>query len=201
MNKIDNLNRPTRGKGLLEPFLAYLRAKKANKLIPDKIRQGRILDIGCGSFPYFLSHTAFREKFAVDQQTPYEVFPEIMWHVIDLSTSVSLPFSEDFFHVITMLAVIEHLNPSRLTELLSQVYRILSPGGLLIITTPTAWSSPLLKWMSKIFLVSADEINDHKYTYTLPLIGWYFGKVGFEMEKVKYGYFEGFLNMWGLAEK
>jgi hypothetical protein len=57
----------TRGKGLLEPLLARLRTQRANLLIPPELREGRILDIGCGSYPYFLAHTAFKEKFAVDQ--------------------------------------------------------------------------------------------------------------------------------------
>ena len=57
----------TRGKGLLEPILADLRAQKANKLIPSSLRSGRILDIGCGTYPYFLAHTSFEEKFAIDQ--------------------------------------------------------------------------------------------------------------------------------------
>ena len=57
----------TRGKGLLEPTLAHLRTQRANRLIPTDLRAGRILDIGCGSFPYFLAHTSFEEKFAVDQ--------------------------------------------------------------------------------------------------------------------------------------
>jgi hypothetical protein len=47
----------TRGRGLLEPWLAKMRAQRANRLIPAELRAGRILDIGCGSFPYFLSHT------------------------------------------------------------------------------------------------------------------------------------------------
>ena len=45
----------TRGKGLLEPMLADLRAQRANKLIPSTSRTGRILDIGCGTYPYFLA--------------------------------------------------------------------------------------------------------------------------------------------------
>ena len=57
----------TRGKGLLEPMLADLRAQRANKLIPSSLRTGRILDIGCGTYPYFLAHTSFAEKFAIDQ--------------------------------------------------------------------------------------------------------------------------------------
>jgi hypothetical protein len=57
----------TRGKGFLEPFLARQRAQTANQLIPPQLRQGRILDIGCGTYPYFLAHTEFEKKFAIDQ--------------------------------------------------------------------------------------------------------------------------------------
>jgi hypothetical protein len=45
------IKRFTRGKGFFEPFLARLRAKKANRLITKDLRGGRILDIGCGTFP------------------------------------------------------------------------------------------------------------------------------------------------------
>ena len=62
-----NLRGATRGHGLLEPFLARQRAKIANRLIPHELRLGRILDIGCGTFPYFLAHTEFEKKFAIDQ--------------------------------------------------------------------------------------------------------------------------------------
>ena len=57
----------TRGKGLLEPTLAHLRTQPGNRLVTADFRAGSVLDIGCGSFPYFLSHTWFEEKFAVDQ--------------------------------------------------------------------------------------------------------------------------------------
>ena len=57
----------TRGHGLLERFLARKRACMANQLIPSHLRNGRILDIGCGSFPYFLLNTVFTEKCGLDK--------------------------------------------------------------------------------------------------------------------------------------
>jgi 2-polyprenyl-3-methyl-5-hydroxy-6-metoxy-1,4-benzoquinol methylase len=191
----------TRGHGLLEPFLARLRSQKANQLVPDHLRQGRILDIGCGSYPYFLSHTYFREKYAIDQNEMPEPIRDIAWHLLDLNSVSALPFQENYFSVITMLAVIEHLDPVALVGLFSDIYHKLIPGGLLIITTPSAWSDNLLCGMAKIGLVSAEEIKEHVYAYTLPLLGWYFGKAGFSMEKIRFGYFEFGLNMWAVAEK
>jgi len=194
----------TRGKGLLEPMLADLRAQRANKLIPSSLRTGRILDIGCGSYPYFLAHTSFAEKFAIDQiplpqQTAAEL--RIESFTLDLEVKPRLPFQDNFFEAVTLLAVVEHLDPAHMAALFKEIYRVLKPGGQVILTTPAAWSDGLLKVMARINLVSAEEIHEHAYAYTLPLLGWYFGQAGFEMTKIKFGYFEFMLNMWATAQK
>ena len=193
----------TRGKGLLEPLLARLRAQRANSLIPADLRAGRILDIGCGSYPYFLAHTSFQQNCAVDQLPPNEQGKalNIQWHTLDLNSTPKLPFEDNFFSDITLLAVVEHLNPNSMAELFKETYRVLQPGVIVIMTTPAAWSDGLLKFMAHVGLVSKEEIHEHVFAYTLPLIGWYFGRGGFEMTKVKFGYFEFMLNLWGVAKK
>jgi len=193
----------TRGKGALEPWLAKMRAQRANSLIPAEFRSGRILDIGCGSFPYFLAHTSFEQKFAVDQLPPSEQGKSlnIQWHTLNLNKEPRLPFEDNFFNVITLLAVVEHLNPASMAELFRETYRVLHPDGLVILTTPAAWSDGLLRFMARVNLVSAEEIHEHAFAYTLPLLGWYFGRAGFEMTKVSFGYFEFMLNMWAIARK
>lgn len=193
----------TRGRGLLEPMLARFRAQRANGLIPAELREGRILDIGCGSYPYFLSHTVFQQKFAVDQLPPSEQGQrlDIQWYTLDLNSEPKLPFEDNFFSAVTLLAVVEHLNPTSMASLFTETYRVLQPGGVVIMTTPAAWSDGLLKLMARIGLVSAEEIHEHVFAYTLPLLGWYFGRGGFEMTKVNFGYFELMLNMWAVARK
>jgi len=189
----------TRGSGLLEPFLAQQRARMANRLIPAKIREGRILDVGCGSYPYFLAHTSFREKFAIDQHAAPPQLPDIRWFRLDLNSAPILPFDPGFFSAITLLAVVEHLDPRRMVELFKECRRVIVPGGLLVLTTPAAWSAGLLRWMGRARLVSNEEIEEHVFAYTLPLIGWYFGAAGFEMVNLRFGYFELGLNLWATA--
>ncbi len=194
----------TRGKGVLEPILAQLRMQRADSLIPASLRSGRILDIGCGSFPYFLSHTAFREKFGVDQlpmaeQTAAE--NRIQFFTLDLNHQPKLPFQAEYFDAVTLLAVVEHLDPDNMALLFQESCRVLKSGGMLILTTPAAWSDGLLHLMARINLVSAEEIHEHAFAYTLPLLGWHFGQAGFKMSKVRFGYFEFMLNMWATAEK
>lgn len=185
----------------MEPWLAQLRARRANALIPDSLRPGRILDIGCGSYPYFLAHTSFKEKFAIDQIAPNAAASNVVWHTLNLNAEPSLPFKDEFFSVITMLAVVEHLNPPSLVSIFREAHRTLIPGGTLILTTPAAWSDRLLHLMARVGLVSAEEIQEHVYAYTLPLLGWYFGTAGFDMEKVRFGYFELGLNLWATAQR
>jgi SAM-dependent methyltransferase len=192
--------RVTRGTGLLEGFLARARARRADALISSDLRGGRILDIGCGSTPYFLAHTSFKEKFAIDQSHPAEA-GDIRWHALDLNRSPEIPFEDGFFSAVTMLAVIEHLNPASLVRLFQESHRVLAPGGVVVLTTPASWSNGLLKTMAMVNLVSAEEIDEHVFTYTLPLLGWYFGKAGFAMERVRFGYFQMMLNLWATARK
>ena len=198
---IDSSPHTTRGHGLLEPFLAHLRAKRANKLIPRHLREGRILDVGCGSYPYFLSHTYFAEKFAVDQLEKPQSISNINWYSLDLNAAPKLPFESQYFDLVTMLAVVEHLSPNSLVTIFQEAHRVLHPGGRLVITTPAAWSDGILKFMARVNLVSKEEIDEHVFAYTLPLLGWYFGKAGFEMTKVRFGYFEFNLNLWATADK
>ncbi len=201
MSKSNNHNSFTRGHGLLEPLLSKLRARKANKLIPTSLRNGRILDIGCGSFPYFLSHTSFVEKFSIEQNNPTQEPKGINWIVLDLNKEPKLPFEDSYFEVITLLAVIEHLNPKMLVLLFREIYRSLKPGGILILTTPANWTKGLLSAMTFFKLVSKEEIQEHVFTYTLPLLGWYFGAAGFQMENIRFGHFEFFMNLWCTAKK
>ncbi len=194
----------TRGKGLLEPLLARLRMQRANALIPARLRAGRILDIGCGSFPYFLAHTAFKEKFAVDQlnmAAETAAQNQIEFYTLNLNETPRLPFENNYFDAVTLLAVVEHLNPDSMAVLFQESCRVLKPEGMVILTTPAAWSDGLLKMMARTNLVSAEEIHEHAFAYTLPLLGWHFGQAGFKMSKVKFGYFEFRLNMWATAEK
>ncbi len=194
----------TRGKGLLEPYLARQRARTANNLIPNESRSGRILDIGCGTYPYFLSHTEFEKKVAIDQlPIPNHIAEnlKIEGYSLNLNQQPSLPFEDKYFNVVTLLAVVEHLNPDSMAILFKEIFRVLQPGGKVVMTTPASWSDGLLHVMARMRLVSAEEIDEHAYAYTLPLIGWYFGQAGFEMRKVKFGYFEFMLNMWATAEK
>lgn len=188
-------NNYTRGTGILEVFLAKLRALRANSFISNKQREGRILDVGCGSYPYFLTSTDFKEKYGIDPSLSSSAIKGIDVKKLDV-TKQKLPFKDSFFEAVTMLAVFEHLEYDRLNFVLREIKRVLRKGGLLIITTPAPWSDKLLHFMALFGLISKEEIHEHKHHYDRKTIEKMLKEAGFEENNVKSGYFEMGVNMW-----
>lgn len=194
----------TRGYGFFEEFLAKKRYDIAGKLIPDVLRQGRILDIGCGKYPYFLNSVKFAEKYGIDQSLNgnHEHLPENMrLREFNVETGGMFPFDSEYFDVITMLAICEHISPESLPEKFAEIYRMLKPGGSFIITTPASWTGFILSGMSRIGLISREEIREHKYLYSCNRILKILSSRGFQIGKIKAGFFELGMNMWIKAEK
>lgn len=146
---------------ILEPLLRRLRLAKVMPYIP---RDSNLLDIGCGPKASFLKHVSshINQGFGVDFKVqPFDISNI---HVYQLKFSGQLPFQDSSFDVVTMLAVLEHIEHEK--EILSEIYRVLVPGGKLVITVPSVWAQPILEFLSyKLKIVSEDEILDHKRYY------------------------------------
>lgn len=198
--------RGTRGRGLLEGFLARQRARKANALIPRDARMGRIVDIGCGAYPLFLAGTVFHEKFGLDraaQGSAYEALRAQGIEVLnfDVERDVRLPFDDASVDVVTMLAVFEHIAPQRLAPLTRDVLRVLKPGGMLILTTPAHWTAGILRVLARLRLVSHEEIDEHKDAYSHGEIVPVLTAAGFAENTIRCGSFELGVNLWVTARK
>jgi ubiquinone/menaquinone biosynthesis C-methylase UbiE len=193
--------RVTRGNGFLEGMLAKKRAAMANILIPNSLRMGRILDLGCGLSPYFLENTEFIEKYGVDRiYGTTEVYdnPEITIKDFDLSSGHRLPFDDNFFDVVSMLAVLEHLETAAIIHIIKEARRVLMQGGVLVGTTPVWWADNLLSIMAKLRLVSIEEIAEHKSYLTKDKLHSMLVEGGFK-GGITVGSFEGGLNLWFIA--
>jgi len=117
----------------------------------------------------------------------------------DLNKDEALPYDNDYFNVVSMLAVLEHIDPKRAISIFSEILRTLKGGGVFVLTTPAAWTDTLLRALARLRLVSKEEIDDHKYKYTPSIIKFMLVCAGFEESKVELGYFELFMNMWAKA--
>lgn len=198
------MTRVTRGFGFFEGFLANQRSALANRLIPSDLREGKLLDIGCGNFPSFLLNSKFSKKVGIDKSfEPGKIkhsddLQLLKW---DIEKSENLPFDSESFDIVTMLAVLEHIETDEITDIISDIFRILKKDGYFILTTPAAWSEKLFKPLAKLKLVSSDEINEHKSILTIRKITGVLKSGGFSTENIGCGHFEFYFNTWAKAKK
>jgi len=187
----------TRGRGRLEGFLSRVRARTAERLIPDHVRGGAVLDIGCGSYPLFLSRTRFAAKFGVDQLVTDQTVapPGVTLQRFDVHGDERLPFEDAAFSAVTMLAVFEHLREDRLVRLLHEIDRVTKPRGVYVMTTPAAWAAPLLRMLAGMGMVSREELDEHVREDTPELIRKLLAQTPMGAWRIEHGYFECFLNI------
>lgn len=93
----------------------------------------RTLDIGCGSKPYESLYQA-SEYVGLEYDTPQNRASKKAEHFYDGET---FPFADGEFDSAVANEVFEHVfNPDRF---LDEVYRVLKPGGMVLMTMPFVW--------------------------------------------------------------
>lgn len=99
---------------------------------------GKLLDIGCGKMPYkdyILGHSAVETYTGLDIENALEydsgIQPDYTWN------GVTMPFESKQFDCAFGTEVLEHCpNPK---TILSEVNRVLKPGGTFFFTVPFLW--------------------------------------------------------------
>ncbi|MFC1658186.1 class I SAM-dependent methyltransferase [Candidatus Omnitrophota bacterium] len=134
------------------------------------------------------------------EKEPFKYKHEIEFRQGDLNQG--LPFGEEAFDCVVMLEVIEHLkNPS---FVLSQIYRVLKPGGIFILSTPNILN---LKSRLRFFFEGTYDyfreppldhrafhkqgsFNPHLFAYKYPELEYILFDSGFKIEGIFASYFE-----------
>jgi SAM-dependent methyltransferase len=147
---------------LLEPVLRRIRIRKIKKFIPKNCI---LCDIGCGFNASFL-HTIsdhIHTGYGFDKKIKDDQFDNIILKNLDVSGRI--PLNNESVDCVTLLAVLEHLEDPK--KIVFESYRILKNGGIILITTPTPKSKPLLEFLSfRLHIVSPAEIRDHKHYFS-----------------------------------
>ena len=125
------------------------------------IRQGdRVLDIGCSYGELFRQFEGrIDEGVGIDDDLDAEV-------VSDHYQLIPGTFPEGLanqapFHVITMLAVLEHVPRERQPIVAKACYQHLLPGGHLVITTPEAVVDHILDALTFLRLIDGMSLEEH----------------------------------------
>jgi SAM-dependent methyltransferase len=138
----------------------------------------KVLDVGCGAgnMIHHLQRYGQVKGLEIDPR-PVAKARERGFDVEQFDATQPMPFPVDSFEVVTALDVIEH-NQDDLA-ILKDSWRILKPGGLIVITTPafmTLWSHN-------------DELNAHIRRYTGQELSQKLDAAGFEIRRMAYNNF------------
>lgn len=162
-------------KFLFLPFSSYFRTVKL-------VENGRYLDIGCGTgyFPLVMKYLGMK---------PYGVEPVDFNHELSKNYSLNISnctleeakYKDEYFDFITLNHVFEHVpNPS---QTMNEIYRILKPGGYLIIAVPVTNSLA-----SKVFGKYWAQLDTprHLYLFSTKILKKYAKKHNFDILKIRY---------------
>ncbi|MDT0676806.1 class I SAM-dependent methyltransferase [Autumnicola musiva] len=113
-----------------EPFFEI-----AKNLINSK---DKVLDIGAGNgnFADFCNH---KDIYLFEGNPSSVKYLNSKYKNVFLGELPELPFKDDFFDVIHMSHVIEHLQPQEVYETLKEFNRCCKSGGTIIISAPLMW--------------------------------------------------------------
>ena len=166
---------------LLKTLLLPVKWVAAKNTIPFQ-GEGRILDIGAGSGTFLASMKALGwDPYGVD------ISPEAVERARGLGVKMfqggvqDTSFSDRFFDVITLRAVLEHVHHP--VETLQEVCRILKDQGIVYIVVPNIASLNL--WLFGGFWFAL-EVPRHLYAYSPQVIRQLAKKTGFEVLSMRF---------------
>jgi ubiquinone/menaquinone biosynthesis C-methylase UbiE len=147
----------------LDHFIARMRFRAAY----PHIRKGaRVCDLGCGLDAAFLDYASRRIAHGVGVDDQVRDASGGRWQRVRADIRVALPLESAQFDHVVMLAVLEHLPEPE--PVLREAYRILAPGGSLIMTWPSSAVDPILNVLHRLRLVS-DEMESDEHQKRIPV--------------------------------
>lgn len=144
--------------------------KDRNRRVSKYLKPGKsLLDVGCGH-GYLLRISPCKRNIGIDELGCYEYIKDGGGTIIKASVSEglmvekNLPFEDQSFDYVTIVAVIEHFHYP--DEIIQECHRVLRKQGLLIMTTPFPIVEKILLFMDKgSYLFSYKKVEEAHVDY------------------------------------
>lgn len=133
---------------------------------------GTLADLGSGDEPRFLRKVCHRVERAWGLDPQAKPGQEKNITLLKADVTKRLPFEDGALDQATSLAVVEHVpNPD---AILAECYRVLKPGGRLIVTTPSRLGILIHELMRRVGLIRDVKEDEHIDFLMTPerLAGW-----------------------------
>lgn len=168
------------------------------KIVKHVPANSKILDVGCGYNGKLLYN--IRDKISSGFGLDISVNQNFRDSKIILTRhdlSQPLPFGNNSFDAVASLANLEHLqNPA---DNLGEIHRVLKPGGVLLLTTPSVYAKTVLETLAFFGVVSRKEIRDHKNYFNKKILTSLCRQASFC--GIKHRYFQLGMNNFLIASK
>ncbi|HYJ60223.1 MAG TPA: class I SAM-dependent methyltransferase [Actinomycetota bacterium] len=125
------------------------------------VRRGsRVLDVGCHDGALFRALDG-RISSGLGVDPDLEGDTSIGPYTFTRASFPGDPPIEGVFDAITMLAVLEHMEPSALEAVHRTCLRLLAPGGSVVITVPSPQVDRILHWLQRARLIAGVALHQH----------------------------------------
>jgi len=165
--------------GVLDKVIWHMRSTRVRKNLPRSIEN--VADCGCGRTAPLLQ--TLLEKGVVKNATGIDIDPDFSLETRSLTLfkadlNEPLPVKDSSFDAVLSLATIEHLDEPNLH--LREIYRVLKPEGVLLLTTPSPRGKPVLEFLAyRLKLIDRQEIEDHRQYFNSAMIETALENAGF----------------------
>jgi SAM-dependent methyltransferase len=195
-----DLNRPARQESYLQrgsTFVDRLRTRLVQREILRRLpRAGHlsVLDLGCGYHAIYLKAIlkAIGERLVEGVGVDFHIGEEArrnprLRFVASAVEDALKDLPSNALDVVLCISVLEHLwDP---VQCLSQCYRVLKPGGRLLINVPTWYAKPVLEFSAfKLGTSPACDMDEHKMYYSKRDLWPLLVRAGFQPSRLRLQY-------------